>query len=196
MSSTLSVVLAVTWLGLCIVFCACVSAFLRRQQNVLDFRRHIRQLVVMRGTEDVLNNLPMHHIRWRIHYFHSVSYRKMFWSFKALRIENFYDDLTFVKSKPREVGTDMFVLMAHIGGVWGFAGVDPHEECAALFIDQMDTMFGEGTAFVAKLPHKDVTDGDGDLEAHGAMNELLKNVQSGNLDLDTAFAEFNNRHEH
>ena len=84
----------------------------------------------------------------------------------------------------------MYALFAYIGGEWGFAGVDPHEECAVMFIDEIDGQFGEGTAQVFKFPDKSNHNPTADeAEKHANtenMKGLLSALESGELDLDTA----------
>jgi hypothetical protein len=88
--------------------------------------------------------------------------------------------------------TNVFALFAYIDGQWGIAGIDPHEECAVMFIDQVDRRFGDGTAFVAKLPDK--SDAVSTVELQDMQN-VLEAVESGALDFDDVFAKLlNNPH--
>lgn len=85
----------------------------------------------------------------------------------------------------------MYLLMAHVFGAWGIAGIDPHEECAVMFIEQIDKEFGEGTAYVVKLPDREDHTPTADAAEHHAnasrMHDLLKGLQEGDVDLDAAF---------
>lgn len=77
----------------------------------------------------------------------------------------------------------MYLLMAYINGDWAIKGFDEHEECAVMFIDEIDKQFGEDTAFVVKMPdrsHKDP----------GSVQDILHNFDK--LDLDEALQNFNN----
>ena len=89
----------------------------------------------------------------------------------------------------------MYALFAYIGGEWGFAGIDPHEECAVMFINSIDGQFGDGTAQVFKFPDKDEhtpTSNAAENHANTAnMKGLLAALEKGELDLDTAFRNLN-----
>lgn len=93
----------------------------------------------------------------------------------------------------------MYALFAYIGGEWGIAGIDEHEECAVLFIDMTDKTFGEGTAFVAKLPDKSNHSPTADAAEHHAtmasMQEMLKGLEDGNIDVDAALQNLNRRNK-
>jgi len=84
----------------------------------------------------------------------------------------------------------MYALFAYIGGEWAFAGIDPHEECAVMFIEAIDRQFGEGTAQVFLFPDKSDHSPTADkAEAHAStenMKGLLAALEKGELDLDTA----------
>lgn len=49
----------------------------------------------------------------------------------------------------------MYLLMGYLAGKWGIVDIDEHEDCAARFIEQFDEFFGEGAAYVVKLPDRD-----------------------------------------
>lgn len=89
----------------------------------------------------------------------------------------------------------MYALFAYVGGEWGFVGFDPHEGCAVGFIENVDQIFGEGSAFVAKLPDKSEHTPIGDSAAKHldfeSMQQLLQSLEQGNLDLDQALKNFN-----
>lgn len=85
----------------------------------------------------------------------------------------------------------MYLLMAYIGGAWGIAGVEPHEECAVNFISAVDSTFGDGAAFVVRLPDKD----DDTSDTHADLSVLLGNLTSGTLDVDSEFAELLKKHK-
>lgn len=88
----------------------------------------------------------------------------------------------------------MYALFAHIGGEWGFAGIDPHEECAVLFIEAIDNQFGEGTAHVFKFPdksdHSPTADAAEKHAAMASMQEMLKAVESGEIDINAEFQKY------
>jgi len=86
----------------------------------------------------------------------------------------------------------VYLLMAYIGGSWGIAGVEPHEECAVNFISAVDDTFGEGAAFVVRLPNKDDDDSSDD---HADLSKLLSNLSSGSLDVDSELAELLKNHK-
>lgn len=89
----------------------------------------------------------------------------------------------------------MYALFAYIGGDWGFAGIDPHEECAVMFIDQIDGQYGEGTAQVFKFPdksdHSPIADGAQHYATAETMKAMLAQLESGEMDLNDAFEQFN-----
>lgn len=89
----------------------------------------------------------------------------------------------------------MYALFAYIGGEWGFAGIDPHEECAVMFIEAIDSQFGDGTAQVFKLPNKSEHTPTGDAAEHHAtmasMQDMLKALETNTVDIDTEFRSFN-----
>lgn len=88
----------------------------------------------------------------------------------------------------------MYPLFAFIGGQWYFGGIEPHEEHAVMFIEEMDNTYGEGTAQVYKLPDKSDHSPTADAAEAHANFESFKNladaIESGELDLDTAFKNF------
>lgn len=89
----------------------------------------------------------------------------------------------------------MYALFAYIGGDWGFAGVDPHEECAVMFIEQIDRQYGDGTAQVFKFPdksnHNPIADGAQNHANAESMKAMLTALESGEIDLNDALEQFN-----
>lgn len=93
----------------------------------------------------------------------------------------------------------MYVVMAHIiGKGWGVVAIEPHEECVVNMISYIDSQFGDGTAWAGKLPDKDTPEEIAETEQHSTdtQNDLLnvlKEMESGSMDLNAAFAELNKR---
>lgn len=89
----------------------------------------------------------------------------------------------------------MYALFAYIGGDWGFAGIDPHEGCAVMFIESIDRQYGDGTAQVFKFPDKSGHNPTADeAEAHANtenMKSLLTALESGELDFNEALENLN-----
>lgn len=168
------------------------SYLARRIQQVTQLRAQLYKITAMRIKEDIQHQRPW---RWRFELLSKSSTLRMIFSFKPIKTENFYKDTTFLKPGTGEEPTVMYALFAYIGGVWGFAGVDPHETCAAFFIDNIDEAFGEGTAFVAKLPDKSDHSSTNDVQAHADLAGLLTTLENGELDLNAEFAKFTKHHE-
>lgn len=172
-------------------FHAIMMRLRRRSKLVATFRRNLRATVYERIHEDIEQNQPW---AWRFKAFYQVSFRRMVWSRKQLNPENFYKDTAFLKSLTQTTERKpMYLLMAYIGGSWGIAGVDPHEEHAVLFIEQIDKQFGEGTAFVVKLPDKSHEDHTTEFQKLADLAGMLKDIESGDFDFDTAFTELNDK---
>lgn len=164
---------------------------LRIRKNAVDvLYNHISQLTLMRIREDMRNHRPW---KWRYEKFLTVSKSSMVFSTKPIKIESFYSDRAFLDSlpdKPPEKRPTMYLLLAYVSGTWAMVGVDPHEECAVNFISTVDSQFGDGTAFVVKLPDK-----DSETSESSEMVKLLNNLENGELDLDAALVDFNKRHQ-
>jgi len=89
----------------------------------------------------------------------------------------------------------MYAFFAFIASEWQFVGMDPHEECAVMFIDTADRIFGDGTAQVFKLPNKEGHTPLGDQIEHQAgvqdMQSMIAALEKGEIDLDTALKNLN-----
>lgn len=83
----------------------------------------------------------------------------------------------------------MYLLMAYIGGEWGMVGIEAHEEHAVEFISFIDNMFGEGTAFVCKLPDKSNHHNTDEIQKHVDLAAFLAKLDNNEVDLDAELSK-------
>lgn len=93
----------------------------------------------------------------------------------------------------------MYAMFVYMGPQWGwnFVGIDPHEECAVMFIDAVDRQYGDGTAQVFKFPSKaDPSDNSIFFNAgHADLSDMLMDVEQGKRDFDEALKELNEKNK-
>lgn len=151
----------------------------RRVQAAQLLRRKMRRTVQAEIKADISAQQPWH---WRIQMLESVSIRRMVWSRKKLDPANFYNSTEFLKSRGQTTERKpVYVLFAHIGGEWGIVGFEAHQEHAVEFISFIDDMFGDGTAFVCKLPDKAATE---DAQKHVDLAAFLAKLDRHEVDFD------------
>jgi hypothetical protein len=75
-----------------------------RNDRVYRFRGNLLKKVSTAAKNDIYNNRPW---VWRYDVLTSVPYNKMLYSFKKLKPENFWDDLSFIASNENDWLTDI-----------------------------------------------------------------------------------------